>query len=108
MFGVVGACGMNLKAMERTVLTTGNPLSIAQERLCVVERLNPRNPAHNVSYGLRLHGLLAVQALLRAWSEVVQKYEILSTQCQDTDGVRRASAVASSWLELTNFSMEDI
>jgi hypothetical protein len=99
---------MNLKAMERTVLTTGNPLSIAQERLWVLERLNPRSPAHNVSYGLRLQGPLDLEAFRRAWSEVVQNYEILRTQFQATDGVPRASAVASSWPELTSFSLEDI
>ncbi|HXO35765.1 MAG TPA: amino acid adenylation domain-containing protein [Candidatus Acidoferrales bacterium] len=97
---------MNLKAMERTVLTTGNPLSIAQERLWVLERLNPRNPAHNVSYGLRLQGPFDVEAFRRAWSEVVQKYEILSTQFEATDGVPRASAVEASWPELTSFSLE--
>ena len=99
---------MNLKAMERTVLTTGNPLSIAQERLWVLERLNPRDPAHNVSYGLRLQGPLDLEAFRRVWSDVVKQYEILRTQFQATEGVPRAIAVESPWPEITSFSLEDI
>jgi hypothetical protein len=76
-------------------LTKGKALSIAQERLWVLERLYPGNPAHNVSYALRLTGPVDIDRLERAWNGVVRQYEILRTGFQTIDGVPRAVSVAS-------------
>jgi hypothetical protein len=76
-------------------------VSIAQERLWVLERLHPRNPAHNVTCGLRLAGALDIELFVRAWSEVAQQHEILSTVFQASEGVPRAIGVASSFRRLS-------
>ena len=64
-------------------MTKGKALSIAQKRLWVLERLHPDNPANNISYGLRLTGPLDIDQLQHAWSEVIQRHEILRTVFRD-------------------------
>ena len=61
-------------------------LSVSQRRLWVLERLNPQNPVHNVSCGLRLEGALDVDRLERAWRDIVQDHEILRTRFQTIEG----------------------
>ncbi|MGB7599844.1 MAG: amino acid adenylation domain-containing protein, partial [Candidatus Sulfotelmatobacter sp.] len=86
-------------------MTRGKALSIAQERLWVLERLHPGNPAHNNSYGLRLDGPLDVDKLKRAWSEVIEQHETLRTGFQVTDGIPQAVFVASC---SAHFSARDL
>jgi len=60
------------------------PLSFAQERLWVLDRLEPGNPAYNVVAGLRLRGDLHVEVLNRALQSVVDRHEILRTAFETT------------------------
>ncbi|MEW5929611.1 MAG: amino acid adenylation domain-containing protein, partial [Gemmatimonadota bacterium] len=55
------------------------PLSFAQQRLWVVDRLEPGSPAYNMSYALRLRGVLDVAALRASLGEVVRRHETLRT-----------------------------
>lgn len=89
-------------------MTKGKSLSIAQKRLWVLERLYPGNPAHNVSYGLRLTGPLDIDRLERAWNEVVQQYEILGTGFQAIDGIPRAVSVASGSTPFNTRDLQDV
>ncbi|HWY20198.1 MAG TPA: amino acid adenylation domain-containing protein [Candidatus Acidoferrum sp.] len=89
-------------------MITGSPLSVTQERLWVLERLHLCNPAHNVSYGLRLTGPLDIENFQRAWSEVVQQYGILRTEFQATHGVPRAVAVMSRSPQLSARDLEGV
>ena len=79
---------MNLSVTEqgRSFLTKGSPLSVAQERLWVLDQLHPRNPAQNLSCGLRLTGLLDTGVLEAALGEVVERHEILRTEFHTVDG----------------------
>ncbi len=58
------------------------PLSSAQQRLWVLEQLEPGNPASNVSAVLRLNGLLDVRALQQAINHVVRRHEALRSTAQ--------------------------
>jgi amino acid adenylation domain-containing protein len=89
-------------------LTKGKALSLAQERLWVLERLHPDNPANHTSYGLRLTGPLDLDKLKRAWSEVVQQHEILKTGFQVTDGIPQAVSLASCSAQLTTRDLENL
>jgi hypothetical protein len=53
------------------------PLSFAQERLWFLDQLQPGNPAYNLFDGWRLRGSLDVDALVRAFHEVVRRHEVL-------------------------------
>jgi hypothetical protein len=78
---------MNLNVTEQGgSLTKGNPLSVTQERLWVMDQVHPRNPAQNLSCGLRLRGQLDRGALEAALEEAVNRHEILRTEFHTIDG----------------------
>lgn len=66
--------------------TLGRALSLTQERLWVLEQLDPGNAAQNVACGLRLAGELDRAALEAALNEVAQQHEILRTEFRAVDG----------------------
>ncbi|HKV08204.1 MAG TPA: amino acid adenylation domain-containing protein, partial [Thermoanaerobaculia bacterium] len=64
---------------ERVPRTGPLPLSSAQKRLWFLDRLTPGSPVYNVSWAVRLRGLLDVAALERSLAEVVRRHEGLRT-----------------------------
>ncbi|HET7695315.1 MAG TPA: amino acid adenylation domain-containing protein [Vicinamibacterales bacterium] len=65
------------------------PLSFAQERLWLVDQLDPGNAAYNMPGAFRLHGAVNVDALRRALQEIVGRHEILRTTFAVVDGEPR-------------------
>ncbi|MET0395270.1 MAG: amino acid adenylation domain-containing protein, partial [Longimicrobiaceae bacterium] len=63
------------------------PLSFAQQRLWVVDRLEPESATYNMPYALRLRGVLDVAALRGSIGEVVRRHEALRTTFAERDGV---------------------
>ncbi|WP_176000923.1 condensation domain-containing protein, partial [Paraburkholderia caledonica] len=63
------------------------PLAPAQERLWFLWRLDPQNPAYNLSRTLRLTGRLDVPALRRAFGALVARHGALRTRFVETRGV---------------------
>lgn len=63
------------------------PLSYAQQRLWVLERLEPGNPVYNIPMGIRLKGELDIEALQRALNEVVSRHESLRTRFALSDDI---------------------
>jgi len=59
------------------------PLSFAQRRLWLVDRMEPGRPDYNLPVALRLRGRLDREALARALSEVVRRHEALRTTFRD-------------------------
>jgi amino acid adenylation domain-containing protein len=55
------------------------PLSFAQQRLWLIEQLDPGDPAYNLPVALRLRGPLDVDALETAVAEVARRHETLRT-----------------------------
>ena len=55
------------------------PLSFSQERLWLVDRLDPGSPLYNVPAAVRLRGPLSVAALTAALAAMVERHEILRT-----------------------------
>ena len=55
------------------------PLSFAQQRLWILDQLEPGNALYNVPAVLKLHGLLDVQAFERSIKEIVHRHEALRT-----------------------------
>ncbi|HEX4494597.1 MAG TPA: amino acid adenylation domain-containing protein [Thermoanaerobaculia bacterium] len=53
------------------------PLSFAQERLWVLDRMDPGSPAYNIPAGIRLLGALAVPALAASLTEIVRRHAVL-------------------------------
>src|SRR5262249_17345355 len=51
------------------------PLSFAQQRLWVLDRIEPSNPLYNIPRATRLVGELNVRALVDALNEIVRRHE---------------------------------
>jgi amino acid adenylation domain-containing protein len=62
------------------------PLSFAQERLWVVDRMEPGGAVYNIPVAWRLGGTLDETALERALGEIVRRHEALRTAFREVDG----------------------
>ncbi|MFI7666688.1 amino acid adenylation domain-containing protein [Nocardia sp. NPDC049526] len=66
------------------------PLSPAQQRMWVLNRMDPASPAYNIAVALRLTGNLDVAAMRHALADVVERHESLRTiYPADAEGPRQ-------------------
>ncbi len=63
------------------------PVSYSQQRLWLLDRLEPGSPAHNVVRVFRLGGQFDRDALGRAWQAVILRHEALRTSFAERDGI---------------------
>ncbi|NLV81180.1 MAG: amino acid adenylation domain-containing protein, partial [Rhodococcus sp.] len=59
------------------------PLSLAQQRMWVLNRMDPESSAYNIPVALRMSGRLDVEALAAAMRDVVTRHEVLRTVYPD-------------------------
>lgn len=81
------------------------PLGLDQERLWVLDRLDPGATTYSLSFGLRFRGRLDVPALVAAARAVVRRHELLRSTVEVRDGrpelrVRPDAPVAVRELDL--------
>ena len=62
------------------------PLSFAQQRLWLIDQVQPGSAAYNMPLALRLDGRLDVGALERALGEIVRRHQALRTVFAESDG----------------------
>jgi natural product biosynthesis luciferase-like monooxygenase protein/amino acid adenylation domain-containing protein/FkbM family methyltransferase len=62
------------------------PLSFGQQRLWLLQRMEPGSAAYNLSYALRVRGPLDRGALQRALTDVAARHETLRTRFPEQDG----------------------
>ncbi|HEX6371119.1 MAG TPA: amino acid adenylation domain-containing protein [Longimicrobium sp.] len=62
------------------------PLSFAQQRLWLIDQVQPGSAAYNMPFPLRLEGALDVAALERALGEIVRRHQALRTVFPQADG----------------------
>jgi amino acid adenylation domain-containing protein len=72
--------------IERVPRTGPLPLSFAQRRLWLVDRMEPGSPAYNVPAALRLRGALDVAALRASLDALVRRHETLRTTFAERGG----------------------
>ncbi|MBF0660339.1 MAG: amino acid adenylation domain-containing protein, partial [Rhodococcus sp.] len=80
-----GRPGVVLSARERPERVV--PLSLAQQRMWFLNRLDPQSAANNIAVAIRMSGLLDTAALRAAVSDVVARHESLRTVYPEIDGV---------------------
>ncbi len=62
------------------------PLSFAQQRLWLVDRMEPESPAYNMPFALRLRGVLDAGALRRSLDALARRHETLRTVFREGEG----------------------
>ncbi|HEX3586840.1 MAG TPA: amino acid adenylation domain-containing protein, partial [Candidatus Angelobacter sp.] len=87
------------------------PLSFAQQRLWVLDQLEPGNVAYNIPFGVRMEGTLDKHALRWSLNEIVRRHEVLRTSFPVVDGepvqkIEEELALAIEEVDLTGFSGE--
>ncbi|WP_225409747.1 non-ribosomal peptide synthase/polyketide synthase [Stigmatella hybrida] len=75
-----------LPPLLRVPRTAPMPLSLAQERLWLADKLSPGSPIYNVPAALRMRGALHPPALTSALSGIVRRHEALRTVFREVDG----------------------
>ncbi len=82
--------GLELPPIPRRPHDQPLPLSFAQERLWLVDQLQPGNVAYNSFLALRLSGRLVVPVLEATLAEIVRRHEALRTRfVSDADGPKQ-------------------
>ncbi len=61
-------------------------LSFAQQRLWLIDQIEPGNPSYNISAAFRLEGDFRVPALAAALSEIIRRHEVLRTTFPESGG----------------------
>ena len=62
------------------------PLSFAQQRLWLLDQLDPGSPAYAIPLALRLEGGLSIPALQASLGEVMRRHEVLRTVFAEVEG----------------------
>jgi surfactin family lipopeptide synthetase A len=82
-----------LEELRRLGVLSGNkskytmsPVSYAQRRLWFIDKMD-QSPAYNLPAAIILEGKLNVEALEKAFREIIQRHEILRTCFVETDGI---------------------
>ncbi|HEY5954616.1 MAG TPA: condensation domain-containing protein, partial [Terrimicrobiaceae bacterium] len=100
--------GQGLAPLEPVPRDRPLPLSFAQQRLWMVEQMNPGRTGYHVGLRLRLEGVLSVPALRTAVTNLVRRHESLRTRFPMTvDGpVQEIANDCEPELELLGFGSE--
>jgi amino acid adenylation domain-containing protein len=104
--GTFGDLVAAVDAAPRLVATGPTPhhppaLSAAQRRLWFIDRLAPHTPAYHIAVAERLRGPLDIDALGRAWGEVLRRHETLRWRVPDRDGVPYVAVMPPQQTALT-------
>jgi amino acid adenylation domain-containing protein len=92
--------------IPRRIAAEHNPLSFSQQRLWILDQLEPNESVYNESFGWRLRGDLHVEALRQALDGIVARHEPLRTTYEVVDGepVQRNSVARRVDLNITDLS----
>jgi amino acid adenylation domain-containing protein len=86
-------------------------LSFAQQRLWLIDQLEPGNPAYNIPVAMRLEGRLNVEALEQTLTELVRRHEVLRTTFPAVEGrpvqiIRRSDPFRLAVTDLSKLTRE--
>jgi amino acid adenylation domain-containing protein len=82
-------------------------VSYAQERLWLLDRLEPGSPTYNIARAIRMRGALSTQALRAAFDAIVARHESLRTTFAEVDGQPMQVIAESRSVELPLVDLSD-
>ena len=100
-----GAQGLTAPPLVPTSRDVRLPLSFSQQRMWLLDQLEPGSPTYHISHALRLSGTLDTEALNRSLKEIVSRHEALRTTFTAVDG--EPVQVISPAID-TKLSVEDL
>jgi amino acid adenylation domain-containing protein len=62
------------------------PLSFAQQRLWMIDRLTPGQPLYNIPIAMRIEGLLNPSLLEKSVNHIIERHDVLRTTFAEVDG----------------------
>lgn len=98
----------NTRPIEPVLERSKLPLSYTQQRLWLIDQIEPNSTQYNMTSSLRLKGQLDVSALQNALTEIVNRHEVLrTTYRQDHDGslyqhIKASEPVTLNWVDLSD------
>jgi FkbM family methyltransferase len=95
-------------AIRRRPFAGPAPLSLSQERIWFLDRLEPGSAVHNAPSALRLEGHLDDEALEKALSEIVRRHEALRTRFEIIDGQPMAITDVAQPVKVTVVNLSHI
>ncbi|MBZ5536434.1 MAG: amino acid adenylation domain-containing protein [Acidobacteriia bacterium] len=86
-------------------------LSFAQQRLWLLDQMEPESPVYNISGGTSLAGPLKIAALEQALNEIIRRHEVLRTTFGESDeqpvqNIARAMRVEVPLVDLGSLTRE--
>ncbi|ASS75246.1 hypothetical protein CIG75_09795 [Tumebacillus algifaecis] len=84
------------------------PLSFAQQRLWVIDRVLPGSAAYNIPMALRLQGHVNTAALERTINEIITRHEALRTTFNEQDGQPIQVIAEPIWQELNLLDLQGL
>lgn len=84
------------------------PLSFAQRRLWILDRIQPNSGAYNIHFGLRMAGKLDKKALQRSLDALLLRHEVLRTSFPEIDGQPVQQIAAEMKLQLQETDLRQL
>ncbi|QQQ03726.1 non-ribosomal peptide synthetase [Lysobacter enzymogenes] len=94
-----------LPIVARADADAATPLSFAQRRMYLVERMSAQ-ALYNLASGLELHGELNLRALRGALDSIVERHAVLRTVYREVDGVPQQQVLAHAPLALEERTLQ--
>lgn len=66
--------------VDRNLYPDGLPLSYAQQRLWLIDQLQPGSPMYNIPLAVKLYGELNIKALEQSFETIINRHESLRTR----------------------------
>ena len=86
--------------LRRESAKNSAPLSFAQQRLWILDQLEPNSALYNVPTVVRLTGMLDIQALETALNKIIARHEALRTRFKNENGAPMQSVSAQAEVDL--------
>jgi glycosyltransferase involved in cell wall biosynthesis len=84
------------------------PLSYAQQRLWLIDKMEPGNTTNNLLFGLRLKGELNKQVVRNCINTIVSRHEILRTRFPERQGIAIQQILEESSVRLNEIDLREL